>query len=47
MSAEEFISQIHDENKEDIEKVIELLKVLEGLKKEEKEVYEFSVTSNL
>jgi hypothetical protein len=47
MSTEEFIIEIHDTNKKDIDDIMELLKILKGLQKEEQEVYEISVTSNL
>lgn len=47
MSTEKFIVDIHEKHKQDIDKIIELLEVLKGLQKEEKTVYEISVTSNL
>jgi hypothetical protein len=47
MSTEEFISELQERHKDDIEDIIELLEVLKELPEEEKRVYEFSVTSNL
>jgi hypothetical protein len=47
MSTEEFIEEIRERHKDDIEQVIKLLEVLKALQEEKKEVYEFSVTCNL
>ncbi|MCW4017324.1 MAG: hypothetical protein NWF00_01355 [Candidatus Bathyarchaeota archaeon] len=47
MSTEKFIADVHEKHKQDIAEIVELLEVLKGLQKEEKTVYEISVTSNL
>lgn len=47
MSTEEFFEELRETHKEDMEQVIELLKILKALKEEERKVYEFSVTCNL
>ncbi len=47
MSPEEFITDVCETHKEDIDDILNLLKILKGLQKEEQEVYEISVTSNL
>lgn len=47
MSTEEFIKEIYDDHKEDIDDILELLKILKDLQKDEQQVYEISVTSNL
>jgi hypothetical protein len=47
MSTEEFIAELQERHKDDIEEIMELLEVLKGLPEEEKKIYEFSVTSNL
>ena len=47
MSTEEFVKDLHEKHKEDIEVIQKLLEILEGLKQEERKVYDFCVTSNL
>jgi len=47
MSTEEFILELQERHKADIEEIIELLELLKELPEEEKKIYEFSVTSNL
>jgi hypothetical protein len=47
MSTKEFILEVHEAHKTDIEEILKLLEVLKELPKEEKRIYEISVTSNL
>jgi hypothetical protein len=47
MSMEQFVLEVQETHKKDIDDIIEVLKALKALKKDEIEVYEFSVTSNL
>jgi 2-iminoacetate synthase ThiH len=47
MSTEEFIAELQERHKDDIEDIMELLEILKELPEEEKKIYEFSVTSNL
>jgi len=47
MSAEEFIKELRERHKDDIEEIVELLDILKEMQEEEKKVYDFFVTSNL
>jgi hypothetical protein len=47
MSTEEFVKQIREKHREDIEAIEKLLEILKELKEEDKKVYDFHVTSNL
>jgi len=47
MSIEEFVAEILEENKEDLDELVELQEVLDQLQKERNEIYFVSVTSNL
>lgn len=47
MSTEEFIAELQERHKDDIEDIMELLEILKELPEEAKKIYEFSVTSNL
>jgi hypothetical protein len=47
MSVEEFVAEILEENKEDLDELAELQKVLDQLQKDRNEIYFVSVTSNL
>jgi hypothetical protein len=47
MSTEEFVKQIREKHREDIEAIEKLLEILKELKEEDKKVYDFYVTSNL
>lgn len=47
MSVEEFIEETLQENKEEIDDLIELEKIIDQLPKEENQVYLTTMTSNL
>ena len=47
MSAEEFVKQIREKHKEDIEAIEKLLEILKELGEEDKKVYDFYITSHL
>lgn len=47
MSVEEFIEEILQENKEEVDDIIKLKEILDQLPKEENDVYSVSMTSNL
>jgi len=47
MSTKEFVKQLQEKHKEDIEAIEKLLEILKQLQEEEKKVYDFYVTSNL
>ena len=47
MSTEEFVKQIREKHREDIEAIEKLLEILKELREEDKKVYDFYVTSNL
>jgi hypothetical protein len=47
MSTEEFMKELQERHKDDIEEILELLEILKEVKEEEKRVYDFFVTSNL
>jgi DNA-directed RNA polymerase specialized sigma subunit len=47
MSTEDFIKELRDKHKEDIEEIEKLLEILKDLQEEERRVYSFYVTSNL
>jgi DNA anti-recombination protein RmuC len=47
MSTEEFVKQLQERHKEDIEAIEKLLEILKELQEEETKVYDFYVTSNL
>lgn len=47
MSIKEFIEDIVEENREELERIRRLSKILDQLRDEKTEVYVFSVTSNL
>lgn len=46
MSTEEFIRQLREKHKDDIEDIVKLLEILKDIQ-EEKKIYNFYVTSNL
>jgi len=47
MSTEEFVIEVRERHKEDIEAIERLLEILKDLSKEDMKVYDFYVTSNL
>ncbi len=47
MSTEQFVKELQEKHKEDIEVIQKLLEILEELKQEERKVYDFYVTSSL
>jgi len=47
MSTEEFIKELQERHKDDIEDIVELIEILKEMQEEEKKVYDFYVTSNL
>jgi hypothetical protein len=47
MSIKEFIEDVFEENREELERIRRLSKILDQLRDEKTEVYVFSVTSNL
>ena len=47
MSVEEFMKELRERHKDDIEEIVELLDILKEMQEEEKKVYDFFVTSNL
>lgn len=47
MSTEEFIKEVRERHKEDMEAIEKLLEILKDLGKEDMKVYDFYVTSNL
>jgi undecaprenyl pyrophosphate synthase len=47
MSTEEFLRQVQEGHKEDIEAIEKLLDILKDLQEQETRVYDFYVTSNL
>lgn len=47
MSTEEFVKQVRERYKEDIEAIEKLLDILKDLNGEDRRVYDFSVSSNL
>jgi len=47
MSTEEFVKQLQEKHKEDIEAIEKLLEILKELQEEEPKVYDFYVTSKL
>jgi hypothetical protein len=47
MSTEDFVKQLQEKHKEDIEAIEKLLDILKELQEEERKVYDFYVTSNL
>lgn len=47
MSTEEFVKELRERHKDDIEEIVELLEVMKEMQEEEKKVYDFYVTSNL
>jgi len=47
MSIEEFVVEILEENKEDIDDLVRLQEILDQLPKEESKTYFVSITSNL
>jgi DNA-directed RNA polymerase specialized sigma subunit len=47
MSTEDFIKELRDKHKENIEEIEKLLEILKELQEEERRVYSFYVTSNL
>jgi hypothetical protein len=47
MSAEDYVKEIRDRHKEDIEEIEKLLELLRELREEDRAIYSFYVTSNL
>jgi hypothetical protein len=47
MSTEEFVKEVRERHKEDIEAIERLLDILKDLNEEDRKVYDFYVTSNL
>jgi hypothetical protein len=47
MSTEEFVKEVRERHREDIEAIGKLLEILKDLSKEDMKVYDFCVTSNL
>ena len=47
MSAEEFVKELQEKHKEDIEAIEKLLEILKEIHEENRKVYDFYVTSNL
>jgi hypothetical protein len=47
MSTEQFVREVQQEHKEDMEAIERLLEILEELKPQETRIYDFCVTSNL
>jgi hypothetical protein len=47
MSTEEFVKEIRERHKEDIEVIEKLMEILKDLSREDMKVYDFYVTSNL
>ena len=47
MSTEDFIKELREKHKEDLEEIEKLAKALEELQTEGRKVYNFYVTSNL
>lgn len=47
MSLEEFVQELQQEHKEDLDAVEELLRVLEQIEEKDTEIYRFFTTSNL
>ena len=47
MSTEEFLRELQERHKEDIDAIIYLLEILKDLEEEETKIYDFCVTSNL
>jgi tRNA G26 N,N-dimethylase Trm1 len=47
MSTEDFVKELREKHKEDIEEIEKLLEILKDLQEEETRVYSFYVTSNL
>lgn len=47
MSTEEFVREVRERHKEDIEAIERLLDILKDLNEEDRKVYDFCVTSNL
>lgn len=47
MSIKEFIEDVVEENREELERIRRLSKILDQLRDEKTEMYVFSVTSNL
>jgi hypothetical protein len=47
MSTEEFVKQVQEEHKEDIEAIEKLLEILKEMQQEDRKIYNFYVTSNL
>jgi histone deacetylase complex regulatory component SIN3 len=47
MSTEEFMNELRERHKDDIEEILELLEILKEVQEEEKKIYDFLITSNL
>jgi hypothetical protein len=47
MSTEQFVKEVRERHKEDIEAIEKLMEILKDLRKEDMKVYDFYVTSNL
>ena len=47
MSTEEFVREVRETHREDMEAIEKLLDILKDLNKEDRKVYNFYVTSNL
>ncbi len=47
MSTEDFLKEIQERHKDDIEAIERLLEILKDLQEQETKVYDFYVTSNL